>query len=414
VRDGARGLVWYTVLAFGLSWAAWGAAYALGAGLADPLFSKANWLAAFAPAVAAIVVRRWITGEGFADVGWGVHLRREWPYCLVALLYPLVGILVVAGLASILGIATPDFSLEAGVRQLGQAVEDLPVSRSILPYVITLQGQPLKAALATGLVWGVWHYPVNLQGYNFPNHPYAGLVVFPIATVFLSIILGWLYRRTGSIWAPSLGHASLNSIGGSLSVLLFAGTEADMLRLETLVDPCGQEGIVGPPEQRSCPVGCDRDCEIAGQRKAKHRGDQHHVDTHEIPADYDRVVRATKPPYYLRTKNAQEHRAGVYHPKPYHRFEVANQGKCETGQQVELPQSIKALAGKTIEDAYPQEQREDGARPDNAYALAHRVSHRLPRCSVLTGSRGEAGLGRQVPLLSIMVQVPMSLNPSRL
>jgi len=94
VRDGARGLVWYTVLAFGLSWAAWGAAYALGAGLADPLFSKANWLAAFAPAVAAIVVRRWITGEGFADVGWGVHLRRKWPYYLVALLYPLVGIWV--------------------------------------------------------------------------------------------------------------------------------------------------------------------------------------------------------------------------------------------------------------------------------------------------------------------------------
>jgi len=142
------------------------------------------------------------------------------------------------------------------------------VSRSILPYVITLQltlsavlfipilwgeefgwrgymqkrwfkgqplkaaleGQPLKAALATGLVWGVWHYPVNLQGYNFPNHPYAGLVVFPIATVFLSIILGWLYRRTGSIWAPSLGHASLNSIGGSLSVLLFAGTEGSLVR----------------------------------------------------------------------------------------------------------------------------------------------------------------------------------------
>jgi hypothetical protein len=33
--------------------------------------------------------------------------------------------------------------------------------------------------------------------------------------------LGWLLERSGSIWAPSLGHASLNAVGGSLTLFLY-------------------------------------------------------------------------------------------------------------------------------------------------------------------------------------------------
>ena len=86
-----------------------------------------------------------------------------------------------------------------------------------------LADRPLAAAVATGLIWGVWHYPVNLRGYNFPSHPYLGLLIFPVGTVLLSIILGWLRLRTGSVWAPSLGHAAFNAMAGSFTILLFAG-----------------------------------------------------------------------------------------------------------------------------------------------------------------------------------------------
>jgi hypothetical protein len=44
-----------------------------------------------------------------------------------------------------------------------------------------------------------------------------------VSTILLSIIFGWLRLRTGSVWAPSLAHAATNAIGGSLTMLLFAG-----------------------------------------------------------------------------------------------------------------------------------------------------------------------------------------------
>jgi membrane protease YdiL (CAAX protease family) len=83
--------------------------------------------------------------------------------------------------------------------------------------------RPLLAAVITGIVWGVWHYPLLLVGYLFPGYPILGLLVFPISTVLLSIILGWIRLNSGSIWATSLAHTSLNTVGASLTMLLFLG-----------------------------------------------------------------------------------------------------------------------------------------------------------------------------------------------
>jgi membrane protease YdiL (CAAX protease family) len=82
---------------------------------------------------------------------------------------------------------------------------------------------PLLAAVTTGIIWGIWHYPLNLRGYNFPEHPVLGLAVFPVSTVLLSIIFGWLRLRSGSVWPACLAHAATNAIGGSLTILLFLG-----------------------------------------------------------------------------------------------------------------------------------------------------------------------------------------------
>jgi membrane protease YdiL (CAAX protease family) len=84
-------------------------------------------------------------------------------------------------------------------------------------------GRPLLAALATGVIWGLWHLPVNLRGYNFPGQPVLGMVVFTVSAVLLSVIFGWIRQRSGSIWAASLAHAATNAIGGSLMLVLFFG-----------------------------------------------------------------------------------------------------------------------------------------------------------------------------------------------
>jgi membrane protease YdiL (CAAX protease family) len=84
-----------------------------------------------------------------------------------------------------------------------------------------------RGLILLGLVWGYWHLPIILMGYNFPNHPVLGAVVLmPISTIFMGIFLGWLYLRSRSIWMPALAHAAMN-----LSAVLLL-TEITMQRDE--------------------------------------------------------------------------------------------------------------------------------------------------------------------------------------
>ena len=62
-------------------------------------------------AIAAVIVRRWITREGFADAALRINIRA-WRYYLVALLLPLAVVLVICALASALSIGRPDFSIQ--------------------------------------------------------------------------------------------------------------------------------------------------------------------------------------------------------------------------------------------------------------------------------------------------------------
>jgi hypothetical protein len=62
-----------------------------------------------------------------------------------------------------------------------------------------------------------------IRGYDFPDNPYLGLVIFSVSTVLLSIIFGWLRLKTGSIWSTSLAHAATNAVGGNLTAFLFIG-----------------------------------------------------------------------------------------------------------------------------------------------------------------------------------------------
>lgn len=51
----------------------------------------------------------------------------------------------------------------------------------------------------------------------------VGLLVYTAQTVALSVILGWLRLRSGSVWATSLMHAANNVIGGQFFLALFVG-----------------------------------------------------------------------------------------------------------------------------------------------------------------------------------------------
>jgi membrane protease YdiL (CAAX protease family) len=251
-----KGIVVFLLIAFGLAWALWEIPIRLGVAITNPLFQYIALPGAFSPAIAALIVRKWVTREGFGDAGLNPHLLSKWRYYLFAWLLPLFVSAILLGLIYLFKVGEPDFSLQRAAAYLapGTAVPPIPsFIWFIIPVSLLMTSlfstfilwgeefgwrgylqvrlfaeRPLLAALTTGIIWGVWHYPINLRGYNFPEHPILGLLIFPVSTVMISIIFGWLRLKTESVWAPSLAHAATNSVGGSLTVLLFAGG-ADLL-----------------------------------------------------------------------------------------------------------------------------------------------------------------------------------------
>jgi len=81
-----------------------------------------------------------------------------------------------------------------------------------------------KAILLSGLIWGIWHAPTTLlYGYNFPQHPYLGVLLLPAGFTLLGVILSWLTLKTRSPWVAGLGHGAFNAVAGLIFLLLKPG-----------------------------------------------------------------------------------------------------------------------------------------------------------------------------------------------
>lgn len=79
-----------------------------------------------------------------------------------------------------------------------------------------------RSAFLIGLVWGVWHAPIIIQGYNYPQFPVAGLLLMTVWTMLLAPIFSYVRLRAGSVIAAAIIHGSLNASVG-LSFMLIKG-----------------------------------------------------------------------------------------------------------------------------------------------------------------------------------------------
>jgi len=73
------------------------------------------------------------------------------------------------------------------------------------------------ATITVGLIWGYWHLPINLSGFNDSVHPMVtAVLLFPLGSIFLSFPFAWLFRRSRSVWPPALCHGAGDAILGGL------------------------------------------------------------------------------------------------------------------------------------------------------------------------------------------------------
>ncbi|BBY59010.1 CPBP family glutamic-type intramembrane protease [Mycolicibacterium sarraceniae] len=221
-----RGVRWFLAIAFLGAWLPWLGVYLLGGSLDDPLTQLA--VAAFVPAIAACVVRRWITRQGFADSGLGLHWRSAWPYCLAAVTMPWGVLLLALAISIPVGLWSPS-ELTMTTTALAYLAAGPLICVASAPifwgeeYGWTaylrdrlVPGRPIATTFLTGLIWGVWHWPLPWVGYfgggtSVSEAIWSMLWWLPLS-ILLEFVIGWLWSATSSVWPGAMLHAGSNLV----------------------------------------------------------------------------------------------------------------------------------------------------------------------------------------------------------
>jgi membrane protease YdiL (CAAX protease family) len=235
-------------------------------GVTDPGFPRRLRMMMWIPGIVALGFR-FSTGEGFADIGYGIG---RWPYLLVGFSLPILVevILITIAVRFKLRAFSPEIvTFKDGQAKIGpnlgllirRSEQSVPLFlfnlliSTIIGGLVTavyafgqefgwrgyLQGQAVESAglaqglILVGLVWAAWYFPLIQLGYRFPDHPgFGGFLLMPLGTIALSVIAGWLYNVSGSIWAPTLFHTGV-LVSADFS-LVGLGDHGRDLRLRTV------------------------------------------------------------------------------------------------------------------------------------------------------------------------------------
>jgi membrane protease YdiL (CAAX protease family) len=241
-----KSLVWFLIIAFGFSWILFALPLAFKSNETNYLTSLqiSFALAMWGPGIAAIVTTLFVERQPFKTL----RLNTLGPkrFYLWAWLLPPVLTLATLGFTLLLRSGEFDSSLTMMREALKQApstaglppvemlvVIQLAFALVLAPFINVLfaLGEELgwrgfllprlmplgqwKALLISGAIWGFWHAPTTLlHGYNFPKHPYLGVLVMIVGCILLGTLLSWLYLNTRSPWAAALGHGAVNASPG--------------------------------------------------------------------------------------------------------------------------------------------------------------------------------------------------------
>lgn len=248
-------------LTFGISWLLAVIYYALGGRLNQPSAMIMLIIYMFVPMLVAFVLQRYINGGSLRDIG--VIFRPNRWYLLAWLLPP---ILAFSALGVSLLLPGVSYSPElAGFFEKYQTLltpeqlqhlKDQLASLPINPiWLILFQGllagatinavagfgeelgwrgylqetlQPLgfwRSSYLIGIVWGFWHAPIIIQGYNYPQNPIFGVLMMMAICTLLGPIFSYLRIKSGSVLTAALAHGSFNGTVGLSTLLLQGGTD---------------------------------------------------------------------------------------------------------------------------------------------------------------------------------------------
>ena len=81
-----------------------------------------------------------------------------------------------------------------------------------------------RGVIVLGLLWGIWHLPINLFYYS-PETSLQSILGQLAVCVSFGVFFGWVYMRTKNIWAVTLIHFLNNNLGMALFQVSAEGVE---------------------------------------------------------------------------------------------------------------------------------------------------------------------------------------------
>jgi len=82
-----------------------------------------------------------------------------------------------------------------------------------------------RSSAIIGLIWGVWHAPIILQGHNYPQHPVLGVFMMTIFCLLLTPIFSYVRLKAKCVMAAAIIHGSLNATAGLAIMVVKGGSD---------------------------------------------------------------------------------------------------------------------------------------------------------------------------------------------
>lgn len=268
-----RSIAVFLVIAFGLAWLIalplW-----FGDGIADPFLTLYAVAIMFTPAIAALVVVFLVERPASKVRALGIAplppAKRFLKYLALAFVVPVGLILIALPVGALLGVYPADFVHFSGFQAIidaqlaatdqpplpmpigvlvalqlvgvvtGAVINTIPALGEelgwrgwLLPKLMPLG--PVPVILVSGVIWGLWHAPLVLLGYNYPTAPgWLGVLAMIGMCTVVGAVFGWLRLRSESVWPAAFAHGAFNAAAGLGVVFSRAGETLDTVQATIL------------------------------------------------------------------------------------------------------------------------------------------------------------------------------------
>ncbi|WP_350347047.1 type II CAAX endopeptidase family protein [Agromyces sp. G08B096] len=253
----------FMAIAFAGAWLVALPLWTSGEGLAHPLFGILAGVMMFTPALATLVVVLWVRRPASIPRFLGLAPMRPAGRTWLFIAIGFVGFTALPFAAMLLGDAMGlirlDFDGLSGVQAMLDAVAATPGATGVpleastvvlltlvsLPFLTIVNSiaafgeevgwrgwllpalRPLgtiPALILSGVVWGLWHAPIILLGYNYQRTDLVGVACMVVFCVLGGFVMGWLRLRSASVWPAVVAHAAINT--ATSQFLLFADADS--------------------------------------------------------------------------------------------------------------------------------------------------------------------------------------------